>query len=629
MDLQTLIHHVEVGAGTRLFSRWLRVGLAIGGVILLAVFYDLRAFRNMSTQEAMDAAQVARNVAEGNGYTTLFVRPFSLYLLKQKAQVVARGQGPRDASADPGCLRGMHPDIANPPGYPVILAGLMKTLPFNYAISRKPKVFWGGGLRFLRYQPDFLIALFNQLLFVGVVVLVFFLSRRLFDVGIARLSAVLLLGSELFWRFSVSGISTMLLLLIYLGLAWNVVLLEQEAREPKLKRFGIFFLAGLAGLLVGLGGLTRYSFAWLILPVAGFVLLFAGKQRVALTLTTLLVFSAVLTPWLIRNYSVSGLPFGTATYTVLETSAAFPEDRLQRSIDPGFGPGGPFSHRVVSAFWHAFWQKLVSDGRQIVRADLPKLGGTWLSAFFLVGLLIQFRNPGVRRLRYFLLACLVVLAVVQAVGHTQLSEESPEINSENLLILLAPLVLVYGVSLFYLLLDQLQLPFAELRYVVIGGFAALTSLPLLLAMLPPHTSPIAYPPYYPPSIQTAAGWATEEELTMSDVPWAVAWYGQTQCIWLTLNSYSDYFAINDYQKPVSALYLTSRTFDSWSRTVGWGAICVQCLLQLPKTDAYPVHVNLTLQPPSGAPTSFPLTYLQAGWPMQLLLTYRPHWPRPS
>jgi hypothetical protein len=421
----------------------------------------------------------------------------------------------------------------------------------------------------------------------------------------------------------------MLLLLIYLGLAWNVVLLEQEAREPKLKRFGIFFLAGLAGLLVGVGGLTRYSFAWLILPVAGFVLLFAGKQRVALTLTTLLVFSAVLTPWLIRNYSVSGLPFGTATYTVLETSAAFPEDRLQRSIDPGFGPGGTISHRVVSAFWHAFWQKLVSDGRQIVRADLPKLGGTWLSGFFLVGLLIQFRNPGVRRLRYFLLACLVVLAVVQAVGHTQLSEESPEINSENLLILLAPLVLVYGVSLFYLLLDQLQLPFAELRYVVIGGFAALTSLPLLLAMLPPHTSPIAYPPYYPPSIQTAAGWATEEELTMSDVPWAVAWYGQTQCIWLTLNSYSDYFAINDYQKPVSALYLTSRTFDSWSRTVGWGAICVQCLLQLPKTDTYPVHVNLTLQPPSGAPTSFPLTYLQAGWPMQLLLTYRPHWPKPS
>lgn len=629
MDLQTLIHHVEVGAGTRLFSRWLRVTVGVLSLLLLVVAYNIRAFKNMSTAEAMDSAQVARNLAEGNGYTTLFIRPFSLYLIKQRAQA-AHGKADQNAAADPGCLRGMHPDIANPPVYPAVLAGLMKALPFNFAIPRKPKLFWGGANRFLRYQPDFIISLFNQLLFLAVVASVFFLARRLFDINIARLSAVLLLGSELFWRFSVSGISTMLLLLLFMALVWCLVLLEQEAREPKLKRFGIWGLAGLAGVLVGIGALTRYSFSWLILPVLGFVLLLTGRQRLICGLTVFLTFAAVLSPWVIRNYSVSGLPFGTATYTILETSYAFPEDRLQRSMDPGFGAAAAAgSHRVGSALWHAFWQKLVGNGRQVVRTDLPKLGGTWLSAFFLVGLLVQFRNPAVRRLRYFLLACLVVLSVVQAVGHTQLSEDSPEINSENFLILVAPLVLVYGVSLFQLLLEQIQLPFRELRYLIIGLFGVVTCLPLLLSFLPPRTSPIAYPPYYPPSIQTAAGWATEEELTMSDIPWAVAWYGQTQCIWLTLNSYSDYFAINDYQKPVSALYLTPRTFESWSRTVGWGSICIQCLMHMPKDGKFPVQVNLSLQQPSSAPTAFPLTYLQAGWPMQLLLTYRPHWPKPS
>ena len=30
----------------------------------------------------MDAAQLARNIAEGKGYTTLFIRPFSLYLVQ-------------------------------------------------------------------------------------------------------------------------------------------------------------------------------------------------------------------------------------------------------------------------------------------------------------------------------------------------------------------------------------------------------------------------------------------------------------------------------------------------------------------------------------------------------------------
>ena len=89
-------------------------------------------------------------------------------------------------------------------------------------------------------------------------------------------------------------------------------------------------------------------------------------------------------------------------------------------------------------------------------SELPKLGGSWITAFFLVGLLVGFRNPAVTRLRYFLLGCVVVLVLAQALGRTQLSEESPEINSENLLVLLAPLVLVYGVSLFYLLLDQMR-----------------------------------------------------------------------------------------------------------------------------------------------------------------------------
>ena len=75
---------------------------------------------------------------------------------------------------------------------------------------------------------------------------------------------------------------------------------------------------------------------------------------------------------------------------------------------------------------------------------------------FLTGLLLYSRSLAVRRMRYFLLMCLVVFIVVQALGRTQLSEESPGVNSENLLVLLAPLVFIYGVSLFHILLDQMR-----------------------------------------------------------------------------------------------------------------------------------------------------------------------------
>src|SRR5262249_15721078 len=57
---------------------------------------------------------------------------------------------------------------------------------------------------------------------------------------------------------------------------------------------------------------------------------------------------------------------------------------------------------------------------------------------------------------------------------------------------------------------------------------------------------------------------------MSDFPWAVAWYGHRQCVWLSLK-YSeepavrfrnDFEAMNQCGKPIQALYLSDRTMKS-------------------------------------------------------------------
>ena len=606
--LQDSLHKLEVGSGLR----FLRLGLALLAVLFLTVGYNWRAFKNMATQEAMDAAQLARNIAQGKGYTTLFIRPFSIHLVKER-NLERQDAQEAGKTADLAQLRGMHPDLANPPVYPVVLAGLMKVLPFDYAISTT-KPFWSNAGRFWRFKPDFIIALFNQLLFLAVITLVFLLARRLFDSGVAWLSAGLLLGTELFWRFSVSGLSTMLLLVIFVGLTWCVVLLEQETRVPKWGPLGILVLAGLAGAMVGLGGLTRYAFGWLIIPFLLFLILFGGKQRVVLTLIALAAFVAVMAPWVARNYNVSGKPFGTATYAVLETTMLYPENRLQRSLEPDFS----------RLYLMAFWLKLNTNLRQILTGELPKLGGSWIAAFFFVGLLLGFRNPAIKRLRYFLMWCVVVLTLTQALGRTHLSEESPEINSENLLVLLAPLVLVYGVSLFYLVLEQMRLPFPQLRYVVIGLFSLVACLPMVFVFLPPKSIPVAYPPYYPPAIQTVMGWLKEKELAMSDVPWAVAWYGQRQCVWLTLKctpdardakTHADFFAINDYLKPINVLYLTPQTMDSrfltqWIRAgeQSWGSFILESMVK------------------KKVPDYFPLSESQAGWlPEQLVLTDWQRW----
>src|ERR1035438_9325569 len=76
---QALIHKLEVEGG----ARWLNYLTLTVAVLSLAVWYDLHCYRNFNTPEAMDAAQVARNLAAGHGFTTEFIRPFSVNLLQK------------------------------------------------------------------------------------------------------------------------------------------------------------------------------------------------------------------------------------------------------------------------------------------------------------------------------------------------------------------------------------------------------------------------------------------------------------------------------------------------------------------------------------------------------------------
>ena len=85
-QIQDWIHKLEEGSGIR----YLKI---IAICLLLVLFvggYNLRAYRNMSARDAMDAAQVARNVSEGNGFTTRYVRPFSVYLAKRTTKPTPR-----------------------------------------------------------------------------------------------------------------------------------------------------------------------------------------------------------------------------------------------------------------------------------------------------------------------------------------------------------------------------------------------------------------------------------------------------------------------------------------------------------------------------------------------------------
>ncbi len=599
--IQHVIHALEVGA----ISRWLRFLPLVAAVVGLVVLYDVNAYRGFYSPEAMDAAQVARNLSQGKGFTTDFIRPFSAYLLSKHNRATQASEIPTGHPADFAQIKGPHPDLANPPVYPTVLAGLMLFWKPDFtAETRKP--FWAEGGKYMRYQAEFRIALMNQLLLLAVVALTFLIARKLFDTAAAWLAAVLTLGADLLWRFSVSGQSTMLLLVIFLGMVWCLVKIEELGRSEKPPVQKLFILAIAAGVLTGAGMMTRYAFGWTIIPVILFLALFGGVRRPGLAVAAFLAFGLTVLPWIIRNLAVSGTLFGTAGYAVVEGTFAFPGSRLMQSVDPD----------LTSAYWvRPYLRKFMENARYILQGDLLRVGGSWLAMLFFAGLLLGLRNVSARRMRYFTMMCLGVFIIVQALGKTQYSALSPEINSENLLVLLTPLVAIFGTIFFLTLLNQMKTPSLQIRLAVIGLMVVISCQPLIASLLPPKTSPVSYPPYYPPDIQKISGWMGPDEIIMSDIPWAIAWYGDHQCTWTTINSQYEFFQFNDYVKQVRALYLTLNTLD--------GKLFTECLQG--GVDSWGNFCLKTVAA-NQIPTQFPLKVAPYGLLSGLFLTDRQRWP---
>jgi hypothetical protein len=558
--LQEWIHRLEEGAGARYLRRFLVVAAFLG----LAALYDAFFFRSFQNAEAMEAAQLARNLGEGQGFTTEVVRPFSIFLVRKKT-----------AEGDPKLKA--HPDTSTAPLYPLLLAPVLR--------ASSPGTMTKGGL----YLPELHITFLNQM-FLGLsALLVFVLARTWFNQTVAWLSVALFLLTELNWRFSISGLSTTWLTLLVLCLVWILVRFEAAARAGA-SAGKTALLAALAGLFCAAIFLTRYSAGWLVLPVLLFVLASAKSARWIPASLVLVAFLGASTPWVARNMAVSGFPFGTATFAPLQETYIFPADTLERSLAPSFS-GLPGHHWTL---FGAVVRKGVANFREVVAHDFPRMGGSWIWALFIAGLLVRFQNPALRRARWLILGSLALFGVIQAFVRTHVATESPIVNSENLLVLLAPLVLIFGVGMFAVLFDSWEISSLGARSMAMTAFVFLASLPLVLALLPPRGGN-ASSPYYPARIQQIASYTNEREMLMSDIPWAVAWYGDRQCLWLTANWRKDFFEVNDFLKPVSGLFMSTRTTDTkflsnWHAgpNQGWGRFLLFTFSRGEIPDGFPL-----------------------------------------
>ncbi|WP_448577116.1 ArnT family glycosyltransferase [Thermosphaera sp.] len=513
--IQDLVYNLDVGVGLRI----VQVGLALLTVLLILLLFTATQFRGLDSPEAMDYAQLGRNLLVHKRFVTQNIRPLSLAHFRQRTGQV-RAQVER------------HPDVFHPPLYPALLA-------LGFGIGRG--AFREGPLTGVYAPEQWIIIPLNHLFVLLNGLLLLFIGRRLFGFRVAGFSVAAYFLSRLVWRDSISGTGIPVVGFFTL-LAVYGALRAVEARVEHLNvRAGVGWI-GLSAVSCGLAILTRYSAVALLPGLAVFIGWQFGPRRWRWAAVYTAIAVAVVAPWLVRNTMVSGNPFGLALHTALYDTRLSEKDDLERVVDP--------SRIGVTEALRALQVKWLSRMSELSDRRLRGFGNGLLFPLFLAALFFRFARNEVHALRW----C-VTLSMVLMVGLAGFFSDAVF----QLLNIFWPIVIVYGMAFFMLLLDRLRLGVRLLHLAVIGALLGLTALPLLFAFLPPRTG-VPYPPYYPPFIRHVSELLRPNEVMCTDMPWAVAWYGNRAAIGLP-SSLDDFYRLNDYYQRINGIYFTTITRD--------------------------------------------------------------------
>ena len=508
--VQAAVHSLEQGNMAPIIRR-VMLGLLI---ILLTLLYLFVQFRGFSTITAMDQAQIARNIASGKGLSTLFIRPLAIWQLEKAGKEIPADQ---------------FPDFYQSPLNPIVNA-----LPLLFVRSA-----WKLTPTDLVYAGDRVIAGVAIVFFLLSVAVWYFVGCQLFDSKLSLIGCAIILMSDMMWQFSLSGLPQMLMLLLFSGATWLTLhAMEKRDRIPTVM-VSLFGAGLLFGLMILAHGLAVWIFlGWLVFAIFYFI------PRGLAAMAALAAVLMVTLPWMARNYSVCGNPFGLSIYSAI-TSGDSPEEGYLRSLDDAPSAGGS-----------SLMSRLKTGVAEQVKGLFGLLGMNLAAGVFFISLLHPFRSPVVSLFRWGTL--LMWLGAVFGMGAFGIGGI---ISSNQLHVLFLPLFVFYGLAFIMVLWSRLEMDYPIFRVVFLSVVVFVCALPMLATLISNRAAAIQWPPYVPPFIGILGDWYGEKEIVASDMPWAVAWYAQRKSVLLP-ESVRAFNRLNDYRllgEPISGLYLTPVT----------------------------------------------------------------------
>ncbi len=465
-------------------------------------------FRGLNSPQAMDQAQISREIARGNGFTTKMIRPVAYYQA-QKAQ---------NSSIS---FIGFQ-DTYHSPLNPLINAAVLKLIRADDPDA------WQMGENEMVFPLDRVIATVSTLFFLMAIGVNYLLISRIFDVKIAGVCAILMLFCETFWNYSLSGLPQMLMLLLFSCAIYFVYRAVEAAAEGRTSMTP----AIIAGVFFTLLALTH----WMTVCIALGYIIFAAiafrpRGIIGLSVVVLLILAAVGP--ILRNQTITDSPFGTAFLTLYGGLGSGSESAVMRTTDLEAEP------LVLNGLILKILRTTLLQATDII----PFLGGIIVAPLFFIALLHPFKRAAIANFRWAIL----LMWVSAALGLAFFGISKNELDPNQLHLLFAPIMMAYGLAFISILWSRLDFVattpiLRNVHHFVIIGICAL---PLILSLpskvkigmhLKDRGGVPHWPPYYAPALNSKKaglkGWITDKQITFSDQPWAVAWYADRISVWL-------------------------------------------------------------------------------------------------
>ena len=476
-------------------------------LIILTLGNLFTLFRGLNSPQAMDQAQIAREIARGNGFATKMIRPVAYY----QAEKTARRTVP---------LQGFQ-DTYHSPLNPLLNAAVLKLIGAD-----KPNS-WQMSDNEMVYPLDRVIASVCTLFFLIAIGVNYLLISRIFDPKIAGVCAILMLFCEVFWNYSLSGLPQMLMLLLFscgLYFAYRATEASTEGRIAMTP-------AIVAGIFFTLLALAHWMTVWISL---GYILYaaiaFRPRGIVGISILGLLLVAGIGP--MIRNIDITGSPFGTAFLTLYNGLGNGTETTVMRNSDLEAEP------LMLDGLIAKVLRTTLTQATDIV----PLLAGIVVAPLFFLALLHPFKRKSIADFRWAIL----LMWISAAFGLAFFGISTRPLDPNQLHLLFAPIMTAYGLAFISILWTRLDFvgstPMLQnVHHFIIVGICAL---PLVLALpskvrtgmhLSNRGGVPHWPPYYAPALNNengVKGFTTPKQVVFSDQPWAVAWYADRISIWL-------------------------------------------------------------------------------------------------